>query len=71
MIGAPFDSGTWEGITESYYAGAGGEAIWLGISVALCVIALIGGHIHEAVAYRNADRELRDSDESQHEHEQQ
>ena len=61
MFGAPFDSGTWEGITESYYAGAGGEAIWLFISIGFCVLALLGGHIHEIRAYRNV-RRLRNPD---------
>lgn len=55
MVGAPFDSGSWAGVTESYYAGAGGEFAWLMISVALCVIALIGGAVHEGRAYRKAE----------------
>jgi len=55
MIGVPFDTGTWEGVTEAYYAGAGGEATWLYISIALCVVALIGGAVHEGNAYRKAE----------------
>ena len=63
MFGAPFDTGSWEGVTESYYAGAGGELIWLIISIVLCVAALIGGHIHETVAYKNASREIKNQTE--------
>ena len=57
MTGAPFDTGTWAGVTDSYYAGAGGEAIWLYISIAFCVVALIGGAIHEGKAYKKAERD--------------
>lgn len=58
MIGAPFDTGTWEGVEAGYYTGlGGGEAIWLYVSIAMCVLALIVGHIHEAQAYRKADRD--------------
>lgn len=60
MTGAPFDTGTWAGVTDSYYAGAGGEFIWLMISIALCVVALIGGAIHEGRAYRKAERDHKD-----------
>ncbi len=58
MIGAPFDSGDWSTVTDTYYAGAGGgEFIWLMISIALCVVALIGGAIHEGRAYKRAERD--------------
>ncbi len=57
MFGAPFDTGSWEGVTESYYAGAGGELIWLIISIVLCGVALVAGQVHEGVAYKNAARE--------------
>ncbi len=60
MTGAPFDTGTWAGVTESYYAGAGGEFVWLMISIALCVVALIGGAIHEGRAYRKAEQDHKD-----------
>lgn len=53
-MGAPFDTGTWEGVTEAYYNAAGTEALWLFVSIALCVVALIGGAIHESKAYRRA-----------------
>ncbi|MBX2836120.1 MAG: hypothetical protein KTR35_04640 [Gammaproteobacteria bacterium] len=58
MVGAPFDGG-WETVADAaYYPGLGsGEAIWLYISIAMCVIALIVGHIHEGKAYRKADRD--------------
>lgn len=59
-MGAPFDTGTWEGVTETYYNAVGSEAIWLYASIALCVIALIGGAIHEAKAYRRAEDNHRD-----------
>jgi len=59
-MGAPFDTGTWEGVTETYYNAVGSEGIWLYASIALCVIALIGGAIHEAKAYRRAEDIHRD-----------
>lgn len=61
-IGAPpvLESGSWEGVTDTYYNAVGGEAFWLYISIALCVIALIGGAIHEAKAYRRAENIHRD-----------
>ncbi len=56
MFGAPFDTGTWEGVTGTYYAGVGGELTWLLISIALCVVALVGGAIHEGRAYKKAEK---------------
>jgi len=44
-MGAPFDTGTWEGVVDTYYNAVGSEAVWLFISIALCVIALVGGAI--------------------------
>ncbi len=55
-MGAPFDSGTWTGVTEAYYAGMGNESIWLGVSIAMCVVALLVGHLHEARAQKNVQR---------------
>ncbi|MBX2825375.1 MAG: hypothetical protein KTR33_11645 [Gammaproteobacteria bacterium] len=56
-MGAPFDTGTWTGVTEAYYTGMGsGESLWLWVSVAMCVVALVVGHVHESRAYKNADR---------------
>jgi len=56
-MGAPFDTGTWDGVVDTYYNAVGTEAIWLFASIALCVIALIGGGIHEVQAYRRAERD--------------
>ncbi len=59
-MGAPFDTGTWEGVVDAYYAGAGSETVWLVASIALCVVALIGGAIHESRSYRKAEQQHRD-----------
>ena len=49
-MGAPFE-GSWDAVKDAaHYAGAGGEAIWLIISMILCVLALIMGHRHESKA---------------------
>lgn len=49
-MGAPF-SGSWDAVTDAaYYAGAGFEAGWLWISIAMCVIALAVAHRHESKA---------------------
>ncbi|MBX2885728.1 MAG: hypothetical protein KTR32_37575 [Granulosicoccus sp.] len=56
-MGAPFDSGTWTGVEAAYYTGhGGGEGLWLWVSVAMCVVALIVGHVDEIKAYRAAER---------------
>lgn len=56
-MGAPFDTGTWNGIEAAYYTGHGsGEGLWLWVSVGMCVLALIVGHIDEIKAYRSAER---------------
>jgi len=58
VVGVPFDSGTWEGVEDVIYTGAGGgEALWLYISIALCVVALLGGAVHEGNAYRQAEQD--------------
>jgi len=59
-MGAPFDTGTWEGVVDTYYNAVGTEAIWLYASIALCVIALIGGALHEGRAYRSAEQRHKD-----------
>lgn len=48
MIGANFSN--WGEVADAaYYTGAGGgEALWLWISIALCVIACVIGNRHEA-----------------------
>ena len=55
-MGAPFDTGTWNGVTESIYNAAGTEALWLFISIALCIVALWMGHKHESDAYDKAEK---------------
>ena len=48
MIGAPFEN--WDAVAgASYYTGLGsGEFIWLLISIVLCTLALVVGHMHES-----------------------
>ncbi len=49
-MGAPFE-GSWDAVKDAaYYAGAGGEAFWLWVSIALCVLACVMGHLHESRA---------------------
>jgi len=49
-MGAPFE-GSWDAVVDSaYYAGAGGEFIWLMVSIALCILACVIGHGHESKA---------------------
>lgn len=52
-MGAPFDTGTWNGVEGAYFTGAGGGSMtfWLIVSIALCVLPLIVGHRHESKAY--------------------
>ncbi|MEM7427354.1 MAG: hypothetical protein AAF441_14765 [Pseudomonadota bacterium] len=54
-MGAPFDTGTWNGVTESIYNASGTEALWLFISIALCCVALWMGGKHESEAYDKAE----------------
>jgi hypothetical protein len=42
----------WSAVEGAYYAGMGTEAIWLFLSMALCVAALVAGSRHEKAAYR-------------------
>jgi hypothetical protein len=44
----------WSTVEGAYYAGGGTEAIWLGLSLLVCVIALIAGSRHERAACRKA-----------------
>lgn len=53
MIGT--DITDWAAVDGAYYAGQGGEAIWLILSMALCVAALIFGARHEKAAYRKTE----------------
>lgn len=52
-MGAPFDTGTWNGVEGAYFTGAGGDMMmfWLIVCIALCVIPLFIGHKHETKAY--------------------
>ncbi len=50
MIGT--DITDWAAVEGAYYAGQGGEAIWLILSFGLCTVALIIGSLHEKKAYR-------------------
>ena len=52
MIGTTITD--WAAVEGAYYAGAGSEAIWLFMSIALCVVALVFGARHEKQAYRKA-----------------
>lgn len=53
MIGT--DITDWAAVEGAYYAGQGGEAIWLILSMILCVAALIFGSRHEKATYRKAE----------------
>lgn len=52
MIGTTITD--WSAVDGAYYAGAGSEAIWLFLSMLLCIAALIAGSRHEKAAYRKA-----------------
>jgi hypothetical protein len=45
----------WAAVDGAYYAGQGTEGIWLGLSMLLCIVALVAGARHEKTAYRKAD----------------
>lgn len=48
-MGSSFEK--WDAVKDAaYYVGAGGEAIWLIISIVMCVAAIIVGHKHESKA---------------------
>ncbi|MEM0944448.1 MAG: hypothetical protein AAGI70_10930 [Pseudomonadota bacterium] len=55
-MGWPFDNPTFEGVEGAYYSAMGSELLWLVISVACCVVALVIGAKHEIDAYRRAER---------------
>ncbi|NHB76230.1 hypothetical protein [Rhodobacter calidifons] len=52
MIGT--DITGWDAVEGAYYAGMGSEALWLALSIALCVAALVLGARHEKAAYRKS-----------------
>jgi len=45
-MGAPFDTGTWNGVDASYYM-SGWEGIWLTVSSIMCLVALYYGVVNE------------------------
>ncbi len=55
-MGSPFDTGTWTGVDGTYFAGAGGASptVWLIISMALCVLAMVIGARHEKESYKKS-----------------
>ena len=57
-MGAPFETGTWNGVTGAYYMGlnSGWEVVWLLVSIVMCVAALWVGHKHESDAYDKAEK---------------
>ncbi len=56
-MGSAFD--TWNDIAGPIYMGANSswETIWLVVSVACCVLALVVGSRHELDAYKKAARD--------------
>ena len=55
-MGAPFDTGTWTGVTGAYFTGFGGaEMIWLIVSIVLCLVALFIGGRHEQESYKKSN----------------
>lgn len=59
-MGWPFETPGWENVIaekSAYYVGLGSEQMWLWVSVAICVIAVLAGGKHEADAYRQNDLE--------------
>lgn len=51
-MGWPFDTPTFDGVEGAYYSAMGSEMLWLILSAALCVAALVVGSKHELDAYR-------------------
>lgn len=58
-MGSPITTGTWDGFTGSYYTGfgSGSEGLWLVLSIALCLVALVVGVRHEKEAYERSEME--------------
>ena len=56
-MGAPFDTGTWNGVADTYYTGSGStEWLWLLVVLVMLVLALFFGHGHESNAYKKAEK---------------
>ena len=53
-----FSIDTWNEIAGPIYMGANSswETIWLAVSVAICVLALVIGSRHEPDAYKKMDK---------------
>lgn len=51
-MGSSFDN--WDAVEGAYYMGAGTswEGIWTMVALAICVIALVKGSMHERNAYK-------------------
>jgi len=52
MIGTKITD--WATVDGAYYAGMGTEAVWLAVSIILCLGALVLGAMHEMKAYTKA-----------------
>lgn len=55
-MGWPFSEASWDVATGAYYAAVGSEMLWIILSVAACVIALVAGSRHELDAYRKIEK---------------
>jgi uncharacterized membrane protein YidH (DUF202 family) len=57
-MGWGFEESTWNGVDAAIYMGAGTpmESVWLWLSVALCVIAVVLGSKHEKDAYKKMEK---------------
>ena len=57
-MGWPFETASWNDVAGAIYPGAGGAmpTIWLFIAIALCVIAIAGGSLHELKAYKRQEK---------------
>ena len=53
-MGWPFNDASWNDVTGAYYAAIGTEALWVAISVVICIVSLVVGAKHENDAYRKA-----------------
>ena len=57
-MGAPFSDSWNNAVDAAYFVGFGGSwpAIWLFVSIALCLIPLFVAHSHESDAYKRMDK---------------
>lgn len=54
-MGWPFEKATWSAAEGAIYSAVGSETIWVLITVAMCVVALVVGSAHEKSAYRREE----------------